>query len=274
MSTIRSVGHSIILWLLALALAGPAGAGVQLDGVDDRLTFGDLTAYDVSNQSTTVVVHFRIGPGSLVQYLIARRQFQTGPSGGWMARVDTNGTVTVRILDGGNIAAAESGTTGTVTDGALRNLVMILNTDAITSAGNAVFLWLNGVSDTVTRARSGNPYVPCLSPCPLTGGGLSDASSEWMTGTFQAIEIYPGALSANEIETLGTSRLQRPGLSRARLASWPLDTCPAGASGTSSNGVILPDRSGNGRDGVIATGANATGATCVASELSIPWGPQ
>lgn len=256
--------------LLLVVLLTPAHASLLFDGVDDRVDFGDLTAYDFANQTFTVAVHL-VAPANPNGAYVLDRRISPGSAGGWMLRLEGSNVLRVRVLDVGNIASVERTTVSTIADGTFKSMVATLTTNTTIGGGNDVAIYTNGVFDT-TGTGTANPYSPCPTGCPLTAGQISDLlGTLWFGGTIELIEIYPGGLSANEIATLGLSRLQRPGLSRARTVLWSLDQCTMGAS---SGGAIMRDRSGNGRDGTVSSGNNGTGATCTGSRLSLPWGVQ
>ena len=255
--------------VLLLAFALPVHAGVTLDGVDGRISFGDLSAYDAADTTFTVVIHFKT-TSSALGYLLARRVAGGTGNGGWFARLEADGTMTVRIVDGGNLNAGQRSTVATVNDGTIQNLAAVVTTNTTTLASNDVTLYVKGVQSQGARTDSGGSgYHICSASCTLMAGATSDLTS-FFAGTIEMIEIYPVGLTTNEITTLGVGQLQRPGLSRSRTVLWPLDDC---AHGGSINSVTFRDRSGNGRDGTGSNGANGTGDTCTATtSLSIPWG--
>ena len=104
-------------------------------------------------------------------------------------------------------------------------------------------------------------------PLRLCIGALGSATPG--QGVVAAAQVYPSALAANVIESLGKSRTLR--LSPiASSGDWPLDDCADGATG---DGVSFRDRSGNGRTMTGDDGDNNSGLTCSGSAyLSYPWG--
>jgi hypothetical protein len=208
---------------------------------------------------------------SVAAYLLARRN--GGGYGGWMLRAETSGLGTTRLLGGDNNATVQRVSTASVTPGVLTSVVGVFTTNTATFAGNAADIYVNGaLSNGASSTANNAPYYPCgVAPCTLTAGNESAlGAGTWFVGTYMLIELYPVGLLPEEIVTLGKGRLQRPGLSRARTAWWPLDECP---DGTQGGGFTVRDVSGNGRHGSVSAGANGTGQWCYASTLSIPWGP-
>lgn len=84
------------------------------------------------------------------------------------------------------------------------------------------------------------------------------------------VAVYPVAVPAGEIATLGRSRQRGRGRS-APTGYWPLTQCP---DGQGLDGAGFLDRAGFGRTMTADNGANNTGMTCRASALlRHPWGP-
>lgn len=258
-----------------LLLALPSHATQALDGVDDQMQFGNLAAYDFADQSFTVVIYLS-GGGTQSGVLLARRNIGSN-QGGWFLRQDAASGAGYFRLVGVASPVVDRQTTSPINTGAFLSLGAVVTTNTSTAAGNMVDLYVNGGANQGSVSTSGLPYYACsLGDCTLTSGIYSDldggTTSWWGPGIIELIEIYQGALTAQEMLTAGKGQLARNGLTRSRVGLWPLDTC---TPGTDSHGTTVVDRSGNGRHGQVNHGGNATGAMCYPRfYLSTPWGPQ
>lgn len=177
-------------------------AHVAFDGVDDYAAAPDSnTAYAFPDTTFTVMLWFRATTFTGATYLVSKRLAgATGTDGGWFIRLDDTGTLSARILNSGNVAAADRATISTtMLDGTWRHAAVLFTTNTTTTALNDVALYIGGVLNQDVRTQTSDfPYLPCT--CPLTFGALSNqAAGSFVPGAIDDVRIYSRALSVAEI---------------------------------------------------------------------------
>lgn len=169
---------------------------MRLNGSSTVLLGTNDTFYDFLDQTFTVSLRWR---ATVAGYLVGKR----ASAGGWWLRVESDGTLTARITDAGNIAAAERTTVGTgYMDGAWHHATVVFTTDTITAANNDVTIYADGVLDQGARSTSSAlPATACA--CALAFGARSDQTvGSFLTGSIDDIRIYAGSLPTTVLATV------------------------------------------------------------------------
>lgn len=124
--------------------------------------------------------------------------------------------------------------------------------------GGFLTLYKDGLFvNSVASGDTGTTTEP-LSLCG--GGGLGEPAS----GEVAEVAVYPVAIPASLIASLGASRLMRLGTLVPPSGYWSFDQC---THGTSAGGFPFPDASGNNRTITGTAGANTTGLDCLGSNF-------
>jgi hypothetical protein len=220
--------------------ATQAGGYAQLnfDGTDDYVLVGTDPLFDFLDTTFTLTVEYRLTPGGTSIYLLAKR-ISAGTSGGWFLRANAAGTLTARVVDTGNGAAAERSTLSTNhRDDTWRQVTVVYTTDSTTIANNDVALYVNGVLDQDVRVSS-NSTGNMACACPLTFGALSslDAGS-FVGGSFASVRLWQRRLTEGEIHAL--ARLTLTGEAELFRALPQAFLAPAAALVPAPAGTFLP----------------------------------
>lgn len=176
------------------------GAGeLRFDGSASTILIGEMPVYDFVNHVFTVTLWVR-SSALITQYLIAKR-LNTCACGGWFLRLNGDGTLTARVLDGGNVVAAQRiTTTSTLGDGAWHHVAVVFATDTAAAGANDVTIMVDGQLNQGSLTANGNPYVPCqASGCPLMLGAGSDSVAVFQ-GALDDVRVYNRGLSVGEIQ--------------------------------------------------------------------------
>lgn len=178
---------------------GKYGSALTFDGVDDVATLSNSTDLDFPNQKFSISLIYK---ATVAGYLIARRLNTTaggGLNGGYFLRIDAGGTLTARLVDDGNLSAANRTSVGTqYLDGNYHSVTVVYTTDTVTLANNDVTIYADGILDQGSRTDSGaNPYKALASYTVL--GTTSDfGAGTFLTGTIEEVRIYNRELSYGE----------------------------------------------------------------------------
>ncbi len=246
---------SVLCLLLGLALSGHAD--VVCDGVDDDMDTGVALSSFLSATTGTMMVWYKptgtaSGTASPDCYL---GEFLLGD-------MSDAGATTAAIVRHGNLSSTDrvcvwqyaAGFTQVVsayTVNVWTHLVWV-------HTGGNLLMYKDGVL--VSSVASGNTDALTRKVRMCNGAPAGSAIGE---GVFGEAALFPTAVGATEIETLGKSRLHRIGVS-APSALWEFSSCGDGAS---CNTQAFADRSGNSRT------LTASGTTGQASTgMSWPWG--
>ena len=245
----------LLSFLLILLLVCPVSwAGVDFDGTDDYInrTSTPITAYPVSmcawvnSNSTSDQFIFSVAAGA-------------AGLGDWFA-ILLEGTGQVAGLQ---VNAAPSGfeQTNTVATWSTNTWVHVCG---VFSSSTSRTIYLNG-----GNAVTGTTNLTPGNIDRLAAGALNDILGPrvYFSGKITDVSVWNKALTDSEISILYTSKIKRmpQQISPSSLKIyWPLDEQP---DGTSFDGDIAIDRSGNGNDGTGVDGATDTGLTAKAEEV-------
>lgn len=154
-----------------------------------------LPLYDFADTTFTVSCWFK---GTVTGYLVARRIQLGGPNGGWFIRVNSDGTIEGRIVDIINQAAAGRATVGTgYLDGNWHHVVIVFTTDTVTSGGNDMVIYGDGVLDQGSTGRTGNGYQTATALLAI--GSTSDGfAGNFLTGSIDDVRVWQRGLSTAE----------------------------------------------------------------------------
>lgn len=237
-------GNCLAVLLGSLLCTSVAWADLLCDGVDDTA----VTAVQASDMLSG-------SAGTLMAWI--------KPTGSPSGTECWNGQIITGPNESEALLGMQSGTLacGFTYDGVTSNWAEAASTSgqwmhlAMTYSGGTLRLYKNGLEvDTATTGTINYGSTPAR----LCTGAYSSPYQ----GRLGPVRYYNVALSANELASIGGSRLLRVGTTAAQ-GTWPLDTC---SEGTSGDAVTFPDRSGNNRPFTGDNGANTTGLTCGASE--------
>lgn len=241
--------------LLAVSLCH---ADVVCDGVDDDLTTGVALSSFLSATTGTLEVWYKptgtasAGFGSADCY----------PGEFLLGDMSSGGATHLSISRNGNLSSTDRVCVWN-DDGGFDQIVSTYSVNTWTHlvwvhTGGNLLMYKDGAL--VSSTASGNTIDLTAQVRMCNGAPAGTAIGE---GVFARAAVYNVALSANQIEVLGKSRLQRVS-PIAATALWDFSRC---ADGASCNTVGFVDRSGNNRT---LTAAGTTGAA--ASAIGYPWG--
>jgi len=246
------------LLVILLLLSPLASADVVCDGVDDDLTTGVALSSFLSATTGTLEVWYKptgtasAGFGSPDCY----------PGEFLLGDMSSGGATHLSISRNGNLSSTDRLCVWN-DDGGFDQIVSTYTVDTWTHlvwvhTGGNLLMYKDGAL--VSSTASGNTTALTAEVRMCNGAPAGSAIGE---GVFARAALYSVALSANQIEVLGKSRLQRVS-PIAASAAWDFSRC---ADGASCNTVAFTDRSGNGRT---LTASGTTGAA--ASAIGYPWG--
>jgi len=253
--------------LVQVLLSSPVYAGVEFDGVDDcvgsttSITYGtnvlslSLWAFYTDSGGNDIIFETTVNAGSNAPAILL-----VLPSTATAGSCDGSAIDGIIFSGGG---AREECLNDRPAANEWHHYVAIF--DNSTENGD-VKIYVDGVEETLvigTNTASGtsnytsaNSYI----------GFRACVTSSAYTGLVSEVFLYQGALSDSEIRLLGLSRVKRTGLQidNTKLFMWPLDDQ---SDGTSADGTVFSDISGNGETATGDDGANNTGLTAKAEEV-------
>jgi hypothetical protein len=192
---------------------------LRFDGTNDYVTLGTSPVYDFPNATFTVTGWCRATSAGTV----VGKRLASGGTGGWFLRLNADGTLTARVLDGGNVAAAErTSLTTTALTNRWFHFLAVFVTDTVTAATNDVTIYIDGRLSQDARFSAANlPYA--VGPYALTVGAYVDPAN-FLTGALDDLRIYRGSLGAVTAQKIASDpyaslvrRLPLPGAALAAV---------------------------------------------------------
>lgn len=179
--------------------AGEGIWGLTLDGTTSYVDFVDTTLFDFADMTFTVSTWIKTtATPSSSGYLFNKRD-TTGTWGGWMIRINVDGTITARIL--GPVApsvAAERISVATCADGLWHLVTVAFTTDTVTAANNTLDISIDGLLSEGSLTQSGDPYLPSTISAKI-GVEADLGAATYFNGAIDDIRIYDRGLTDQEI---------------------------------------------------------------------------
>lgn len=256
----KQIWAVLVVGLVLLGVVQITNAEVNFDGVDDfASTAGTTTVSGATSLTVACWMNIPATVGHTGQDVcLAHGDFNTAPNLAFMLRVNSPTTIRWAISDG----TAFSNTTLTVGTIPASTWFHV----ACTWDGTTMACYINGVF----AASTTSGVVTSINTAGKTLYiGTEGATSTTLAGSIGEVRYWTAKLSDNEIQSLGSGKVAGIGV-RSGQGLWVMDECGLGSSG---DGVVFVDRSGNGRDMTGNNGANNTGLVCGGSGLlSYAWG--
>jgi Concanavalin A-like lectin/glucanases superfamily len=242
----------LLVSLLSLLLATPVRSAIQFDGVDDQFLGLPFSTYFTASELTVLVWFKAEGPSPTGSSSCHDTEGQTivgnhAASTTRLFLVRRSATILCTVH---NDAAVDEINKTDYVDGTLSHV-------AVTHTGGTLFLYVQGVL--YSSIASGD--TTDLTQSLMIGNAFSGRPGPFQ-GVIDSVATYNVALSAGEIAAIAGARRTRT-YKTMPTAYWTFANC---ADGTSGDGVVFHDLSGNGRPLTGDNGGLNAGFTCRGSQ--------
>lgn len=233
------------------------------DSIDDDITLANESNFDFE-RTDPFSISFRIKSSSAsTQTIIAK--LDSGPAfRGWELLLLGGGAIRLNMIStAASNALRANSTSAAPGDGSWHHVVFTYDGSSDISGVN---FYVDSVSG--TSAVTNTLSATILNNVSVTLG--SDVQGFFLNGTLDEVLVYDVELNQSQVTRLHLAKLKGMGEQISpndRVLDLRMDDGPIGSSG---DGVIFVDRSGNSNDGTGNHGGNASGLTFASGPLSYP----
>ena len=264
-------------WIILLALIGslsvPCFGGVVEDNVDDYITCGSGSTVDnIFDAGGTILIRFNLTAWGDISYprLLDKSEVGGGANVGFSLyiRRDSDSAPAssisfVHYFDGTPNLGRWSTDASSISTG-VDTTVMVTYDNSLTT--NNPTIYINGASVNVTETTTPDGTRLDDSSLDFIIGNLATDLNKTPDVTIYEVRAYKRVLSSAEASLIHNAKLKSKDIVSATSISgyWGLDDETAG---TSCDGDIFLDLSGNGNNGTGNDGANDSGLTATAESV-------
>jgi hypothetical protein len=173
--------------------------GLTLDGTTSYVDFVDTALFDFPDTSFTVATWIKTAATPSTNGYLLNKRDTTGTWGGWMIRINVDGTITARIL--GPVApsvAAERISVAACADGLWHLVTVAFTTDTVTAANNTLAIYIDGLLSQGSLTQSGDPYLASTVSAKI-GVEADLLAGSYFNGSIDDVRIYGRELTAQEV---------------------------------------------------------------------------
>ena len=262
----RNLSRKLRIIVLLSLICSPCFAGVDFDKVDDKITVAkggtvdDLATADFTCSAWIKPVD--IGENNTGRVATKRNNSGNDSGGGWLFFTDATSSIGAQVIDSG---------------GALENQSRGADNAITLNAWNHVLMEYNATTKIVDLYVDGSEIGYETQTTGTTTGG-ADSSGDLTIGNIGPLDrTFNGIITENALWTEILTQSEKDLLAKSKVKRMPLQIQPASLvmylpmneqpDGTSFDGGIAVDRSGNGHNGTGDDGGNNTGLTAKAEEV-------